>query len=125
MLSHLRSLAFTVSSCLDSYDPGLHTADSFFVKCHLLKATCSETLPGVLFLLRSVSLVSKLALRWYPVSLGTGPGAICHLCTVSHCVIVCRCLFQTSAYIIHDSEGFLPGACALCLRENLSHAYFI
>lgn len=109
MHSHLGSLAFTVSSCLDSSDPGLHTADSFFVKCHLLKATCSETLPGVLFLLRSISLIVKIGSQVYPVSLGTGPGAICHLCTVSYCVIVCRCLFQTSAYIIHDSEGFLLG----------------
>lgn len=87
---------------------------------HLLRNT-SWSLIFTTFYLFSVKIGSQV----YPVSLGTGPGAICHLCTVSHCVIVCRCLFQTSAYIIHDSEGFLPGACALCLRENLSHAYFI
>lgn len=123
---HVRGLAFTLSSCQDGSVPSASHCGLFPVKCHLLKATRSGTLPEVLWLLllHSVSLVSKITSQVASGLLSICSGAICHLYTVPCCVTGWRHLFETHTYITHDSGGFLPGPLHH-IREKICHIHIL
>lgn len=85
-----------------------------------LTPSWSLTVALTTFYLISVKIISRVVSGLLSIC----PGAMCLLCAVPCCVIVCRCLFETNAYIIHDSGGFFPRP-LYHVREKICHMHIL